>query len=46
MAGSTGRFYTGMDAGQNPMSALYRAKLALRKDDPRFSKLFHWVPSP
>jgi CHAT domain-containing protein len=33
-----------MDAGQNPIGALYRAKLALRKNDPHFAKPFYWGP--
>jgi CHAT domain-containing protein len=38
------RFYARIDAGQNPISALRGAKLALRKDDPRFAKPFYWAP--
>ena len=38
------RFYAGIAAGQNPMSALHRAKLALRQDDPRIAKPFYWGP--
>jgi CHAT domain-containing protein len=38
------RFYAGLDAGQVPITALHRAKLALRKDEPRFAKPFYWAP--
>ena len=38
------RFYAGIAAGQSPASALHSAKLALRKDDPRFAKPFYWGP--
>jgi CHAT domain-containing protein len=38
------RFYAGIGAGLNPITALRRAKLALRKDDPRFAKPFYWAP--
>ena len=38
------RFYGELTAGQNPIGALHRAKLALRKDSPRFAKPFYWAP--
>lgn len=38
------RFYAAMEAGQNPISALHGAKLALRRDEPRFAKPFYWAP--
>jgi len=38
------RFYAGIAAGRNPAGALRDAKLALRRDEPRFAKPYFWGP--
>jgi CHAT domain-containing protein len=38
------RFYDGVAAGRDPVSALRQAKLALLQGDARFRKAFYWGP--
>jgi CHAT domain-containing protein len=38
------RFYAGLASGQDPVSALRSAKLALLKGDVRYRKPFYWAP--
>ncbi len=38
------RFYGGVAAGQNPVTAMRSAKLALAREDARYAKPFYWGP--
>jgi CHAT domain-containing protein len=38
------RFYAGINSGQDPVTALRSAKLALLKGDERYRKPFYWAP--